>query len=107
MQQHCSTVEDDPKEGDIMEPMTDRNKAGWIIAFTLLGWMFFFLPGGEDINQPAQGEPTQRAWTIWVIINVILLIKVHLLVSREHRAAKRFNRAMQRARKLHPTWRND
>ena len=90
-----------------MEPMTDRNKAGWWIAFTMIGWMFFLLPGGEDINQPPQGEPSQREWTIWVIINVIILIKVHLLISREHRAAKRFNRAMQRARKLHPTWRND
>ena len=108
MQQHCSTVEDDPKEGYIMEPMTDRNKAGWIIAFTALGWIFFLLPmSGEDIPE---GHPTpisHQAWVTWIIINFVMLVLVHLLISREHRAAKRFNRAMQRARKLHPTWRND
>jgi hypothetical protein len=91
-----------------MEPMTDRNKAGWIIAFTALGWIFFLLPmSGAEIPE---GHPTpisHQAWVTWIIINFVMLVLVHLLISREHRAAKRFNRAMQRARKLHPTWRND
>ena len=91
-----------------MEPMTDRNKAGWCIVFTMIGWIFFLLPmNGAEIPEGHPTPVSHQAWVTWIIINVIVLIKVHLLISRQHRAAKRFDRAMQRARQLHPTWRND
>ena len=94
-----------------MEPLTDRIKAGWIIAFTMIGWMFFLLPmSGEDIPE---GQPTpisQQAWITWIIINFVMLILVHLLISKEHRAMKRGIKTMKRvelARQMHPTRRHD
>ena len=94
-----------------MEPLTNRIKAGWIIAFTMIGWMFFLLPiSGEDIPE---GQPTpvsQQAWITWIIINFVLLICVHLLISKEHRAMKRGIKTMKRvelARQMHPTRRHD
>ena len=92
-----------------MEPMTDRNKAGWLIAFTMIGWLFFLLPmNGEDIPQ---GHPTpisDLAWINWGIINFVALICVHLLISKEHRANKRAIKTLKRvakARLNHPTHR--
>ena len=94
-----------------MEPLTDRIKAGWIIAFTMIGWMFFLLPmTGEDIPE---GQPTpvsQQAWITWIIINFVLLICVHLLISKDHRANKRAVKTFKRvelARQMHPTRRHD
>ena len=94
-----------------MEPLTNRIKAGWIIAFTMIGWMFFLLPmSGEDIPE---GQPTpvsQQAWVTWIIMNFVLLICVHLLISKEHRANKRAIKTMKRvelARQMHPTRRHD
>ena len=94
-----------------MEPLTHRIKAVWIIAFTMIGWMFFLLPmSGEDIPE---GQPTpisKQAWITWIIINIVLLIWVHLLISKEHRAMKRGIKTMKRvelARQMHPTRRHD
>ena len=94
-----------------MEPMTDKNKAGWIIAFTMIGWIFFLLPmSGEDIPE---GHPTpisHQAWVTWIIINFVMLILVHLLISKEHRAMKRGIKTMKRvelARQMHPTRKHD
>ena len=94
-----------------MEPLTNKIKAGWIIAFNMIGWMFFLLPmSGEDIPE---GQPTpvsQQAWITWIIINFVLLICVHLLISKEHRAMKRGIKTMKRvelARQMHPTRRHD
>jgi len=88
-----------------MEPMTDRNKAGWIIAFTLIGWVFFILPtSGGDFDPPT--PISNLAWINWGIINVIALIWVHLLISREARAEKRGRKTLRRvakARQMHPT----
>jgi len=90
-----------------MEPLTNKIKAGWIIAFNMIGWMFFLLPmTGEDIPE---GQPTpisQQAWITWIIINIVLLIWVHLLISKEHRANKRAVKTFKRvelARQAHPT----
>ena len=90
-----------------MEKMTDRNKAGWIIAFTIIGWMFFLLPlSGEDIPE---GHPTpisHQAWVTWIVMNFVALIWVHLLISKEHRAMKRGIKTMkrvERSRRMHPT----
>ena len=78
-----------------MEPMTDRNKAGWIIAFTLIGWVFFILPtSGGDFDPPT--PISNLAWINWGIINVIALICVHLLISREARAEKRGRKTLRR-----------
>ena len=94
-----------------MEPLTNKIKAGWIIAFNMIGWMFFLLPmTGEDIPE---GQPTpisQQAWITWIIINFVMLICVHLLISKEHRAMKRGIKTMKRvelARQMHPTRRHD
>jgi len=90
-----------------MEPMTDRNKAGWIIAFTMIGWLFFLLPmNGEDIPEGHTTPVSQQAWITWIIINFVMLILVHLLISKEHRANKRYIKTMirvERKRQLHPT----
>ena len=94
-----------------MEPLTNRIKAGWIIAFTMIGWLFFLLPmTGEDIPE---GQPTpisNQAWITWIIINFVMLILVHLLISKEHRAMKRGIKTMKRvelARQMHPTRKHD
>ena len=88
-----------------MEPMTDRNKAGWIIAFTMIGWIFFLLPtSGDDFA--TQQPISDLAWINWGIINFVALICVHLLISKEHRANKRAIKTMKRvakARLNHPT----
>lgn len=90
-----------------MEPMTDRNKAGWIIAFTMIGWVFFILPtSGGDFDPPT--PISELAWINWGIINVVALICVHLLISKEHRANKRAIKTLKRvakARLNHPTHR--
>ena len=88
-----------------MEPMTDRNKAGWIIAFTMIGWMFFLLPTSGDDFAPQQ-PISDLAWINWGIINFVALICVHLLISKEHRANKRAIKTLKRvakARLNHPT----
>ena len=88
-----------------MEPMTDRNKAGWIIAFTMIGWIFFLLPtSGDDFA--TQQPISDLAWINWGIINFVALICVHLLISKEHRANKRAIKTLKRvakARLNHPT----
>ena len=88
-----------------MEPMTDRNKAGWIIAFTMIGWIFFLLPtSGDDFA--SQQPISDLAWINWGIINFVALICVHLLISKEHRANKRAIKTLKRvakARLNHPT----
>ena len=88
-----------------MEPMTDRNKAGWIIAFTMVGWIFFLLPTSGDDFAPQQ-PISDLAWINWGIINFVALICVHLLISKEHRANKRAIKTLKRvakARLNHPT----
>jgi len=88
-----------------MEPMTDRNKAGWIIAFTMIGWIFFLLPTSGDDFAPQQ-PISDLAWINWGIINFVALICVHLLISKEHRANKRAIKTLKRvakARLNHPT----
>jgi hypothetical protein len=88
-----------------MEPMTDRNKAGWIIAFTMIGWIFFLLPTSGDDFAPQQ-PISDLAWINWGIINFVALICVHLLISKEHRANKRAMKTLKRvakARLNHPT----
>jgi len=94
-----------------MEPLTNRIKAGWIIAFTMIGWLFFLLPmSGEDIPEGHPTPVSKQAWITWIIINFVLLICVHLLISKEHRAMKRGIKTMKRvelARQMHPTRRHD
>jgi len=90
-----------------MEPMTDRNKAGWIIAFTMIGWIFFLLPmNGAEIPEGHPTPVSHQAWVSWIIINFVMLILVHLLISKEHRANKRAIKTLKRvakARLNHPT----
>ena len=88
-----------------MEPLTNRIKAGWIIAFTMIGWIFFLLPTSGDDFAPQQ-PISDLAWINWGIINFVALICVHLLISKEHRANKRANKTLKRvakARLNHPT----
>jgi hypothetical protein len=92
-----------------MEPMTDRNKAGWIIAFTMIGWIFFLLPTSGDDFAPQQ-PISDLAWINWGIINFVALICVHLLISKEHRANKRAIKTLERVAKArfnHPTYKHD
>jgi hypothetical protein len=88
-----------------MEPMTDRNKAGWIIAATIVGWIFFILPTSGDDFAPQQ-PISDLAWINWGIINIVMLIIVHLLISKEHRANKRYIKTLKRVARMrasHPT----
>ena len=92
-----------------MEPLTNKIKAGWLIAFNMIGWMFFLLPmTGEDIPE---GHPTpisKQAWITWIIINIVMLVLVHLMISKEHRANKRAIKTFKRvekARQAHPAHR--
>jgi len=72
-----------------MERTTDRQKAGWIIALTLIGWTFWLLPQAED-GLPDRQTPTTTHWIIWLTVNLIALIAVHYYWGR---AARRFNNA--------------
>jgi len=92
-----------------MEPISNKIKAGWIIAFNMIGWIFFLLPTSGDDFAPQQ-PISDLAWINWGIINIVMLIIVHLLISKEHRAMKRGIKTMKRvelARQMHPTRKHD
>ena len=88
-----------------MEPISNKIKAGWLIAFNMIGWIFFLLPTSGDDFAPQQ-PISQLAWINWGIINIVMLIIVHLLISKEHRANKRYIKTLKRVARIrasHPT----
>lgn len=61
-----------------------KMKVSWTLGAIGMGWVFYLFIPTED------GQPiTARDWWIWIAINVIALVRVHLWLSAPARAERR------------------
>jgi uncharacterized protein YhhL (DUF1145 family) len=94
----------DPKEGI----MTNRQKQiGTIIGMGIL-WGFWLLPTAEDLPDAQPATPLE--WKLFIALNFVLIVYVHILNIREHQrqlreeAQQRYWERMEtRSRNNHPT----
>ena len=88
--------------------MTDRMKQSWIIALVAFGWIFWLMPTAEDLPDAQPATPLE--WKLFIALNFVLIVYVHILNVREHHqqlrieASERYWERMEtRARNNHPT----
>ena len=94
----------DPKEGI----MTNRQKQiGTVIGMGIL-WGFWLLPTAEDLPDAQPATPLE--WKLFIALNFVLIVYVHILNIREHQqqlreeAQQRYWERMEtRSRNNHPT----
>ena len=94
----------DPKEGI----MTNRQKQiGTVIGMGIL-WGFWILPTAEDLPDAQPATPLE--WKLFIALNFIAIVYLHILNVREHQdqlrkeAEQRYWERMEtRSRNNHPT----
>jgi uncharacterized protein YhhL (DUF1145 family) len=94
----------DPKEGI----MTNRQKQiGTVIGMGIL-WGFWILPTAEDLPDAQPATPLE--WKLFIALNFIAIVYLHILNVREHQdqlrkeAQQRYWERMEtRSRNNHPT----
>ena len=80
------------KEGIVKEEI--KWKVGWTVGLILMGWVFMLFVPTEN------GEPISDGhWRIWVVINVVAIVRVHFWLTEDDRAIRR---AMYNRRRHHP-----
>ena len=88
----------------------ERNKIkiGWTSALIAVGWVLMFLPSAEDL--PDAQPATSLEWKLFIALNFVLIVYVHILNVREHQRQLRieanqryWERMETRARNNHPT----
>jgi uncharacterized protein YhhL (DUF1145 family) len=94
----------DPKEGI----MTNRQKQiGTVIGMAIM-WGFWILPTAEDLPDAQPATPLE--WKLFIALNFIAIVYLHILNVREHQdqlrkeAEQRYWERMEtRSRNNHPT----
>ena len=94
----------DPKEGI----MTNRQKQiGTVIGMAIM-WGFWILPTAEDLPDAQPATPLE--WKLFIALNFIAIVYLHILNVREHHdqlrkeAEQRYWERMEtRSRNNHPT----
>jgi hypothetical protein len=94
----------DPKEGI----MTNRQKQiGTVIGMAIM-WGFWILPTAEDLPDAQPATPLE--WKLFIALNFIAIVYLHILNVREHQRQLRieaqerhWQRMETRSRNSHPT----
>jgi uncharacterized protein YhhL (DUF1145 family) len=94
----------DPKEGI----MTNRQKQAIVVVGMAFMWGFWLLPTAEDLPDAEPATPLE--WKLFIALNFVLIVYVHILNIREHQrqlreeAQQRYWERMEtRSRNNHPT----
>jgi hypothetical protein len=94
----------DPKEGI----MTNRQKQAATVIGIAIMWGFWLMPTAEDLPDAQPATPLE--WKLFIALNFVLIVYVHILNVREHHqqlrteAQERYWERMEtRSRNNHPT----
>jgi uncharacterized protein YhhL (DUF1145 family) len=94
----------DPKEGI----MTNRQKQATVAIGMAIMWGFWLLPTAEDLPDAEPATPLE--WKLFIALNFVLIVYVHILNIREYQqqlreeAQQRYWERMEtRSRNNHPT----
>jgi uncharacterized protein YhhL (DUF1145 family) len=94
----------DPKEGI----MTNRQKQAIVVVGMAFMWGFWLMPTAEDLPDAEPATPLE--WKLFIALNFVLIVYVHILNIREHQqqlreeAQQRYWERMEtRSRNNHPT----
>ena len=94
----------DPKEGI----MTNRQKQAAVAIGMAIMWGFWLLPTAEDLPDAEPATPLE--WKLFIALNFVLIVYVHILNIREYHqqlreeAQQRYWERMEtRSRNNHPT----
>lgn len=94
----------DPKEGI----MTNRQKQATVAIGMAIMWGFWLLPTAEDLPDAEPATPLE--WKLFIALNFVLIVYVHILNIREYQqqlreeAQQRYWERMEtRSRNSHPT----
>ena len=88
--------------------MTNRQKQiGTVIGMAIM-WGFWLMPTAEEIPDAQPATPLE--WKLFIALNFVLIVYVHILNIREHQQQLRieanehyWERMETRARRNHPT----
>lgn len=88
--------------------MTNRQKQAAVAIGMAIMWGFWLMPSAEDLPDAQPATPLE--WKLFIALNFVLIVYVHILNIREHQhqlrieANQRYWERMEtRARNNHPT----
>ena len=86
----------------------NAGKIGWTVILILTGWMLIFIPTAEDGVPDRADFGDRNFWTVWIAINIIALVAVHIWVSEDERKLRKQDRRRRQdySMRNHPTRRH-
>ena len=91
--------------------MTNRQKQAAVGIGMAIMWGFWLMPTAEDLPDAKPATPLE--WKLFIALNFVLIVYVHILNVREHQAqirresqARYWQQMETRARQAHPTHHN-
>jgi hypothetical protein len=88
--------------------MTNRQKQAAVGIGMAIMWGFWLMPTAEDLPDTKPATPLE--WKLFIALNFVLIVYVHILNVREHQAqirresqARHWQQMETRARQNHPT----
>ena len=88
--------------------MTNRQKQAAVGIVIAIMWGFWLMPTAEDLPEAQPATPLE--WKLFIALNFVLIVYVHILNIREHQhqiqmeSSQRYRVRMEtRARYNHPT----
>jgi len=88
--------------------MTNRQKQAAVGIGMAIMWGFWLMPTAEDLPDAKPATPLE--WKLFIALNFVLIVYVHILNVREHEAqirresqARYWQQMETRARRNHPT----
>jgi len=88
--------------------MTNRQKQAAVGIGMAIMWGFWLMPTAEDLPDAKPATPLE--WKLFIALNFVLIVYVHILNVREHQAqirresqARHWQQMETRARQNHPT----
>ena len=88
--------------------MTNRQKQAATVIGIAIMWGFWLMPTAEDLPDAQPATPLE--WKLFIALNFVLIVYVHILNVREHQlqirkeAQQRYWERMEtRSRNNHPT----
>jgi len=88
--------------------MTNRQKQAAVAVGMAIMWGFWLMPSAEDLPDAKPATPLE--WKLFIALNFVLIVYVHILNVREHQAqirresqARHWQQMETRARQNHPT----
>lgn len=79
----------------------NSSKIRWTTTAIIFGWVLLIIPPAEDLpNEPPKTSPTM--WWIWVAVNIVALVFVHLWISEEARIDRLIAKRRRASMRRHP-----